>query len=372
MRLVDLRPTPAAAPGTPRIDARVSSAAELLRLIGVLVDDHPDEYDVGAGHIAELRGQVPEGLLADIRAMLPNDQDDKSFLVLALLAASLPRPAGVEEFLDAIRTEPDLPWRVLLAHNAREMDEPDTDDLRARLLAGDREAIERLEALVAEGCCSQGTATLMTLAPKDYGERLLDVVARFEREVWRHHAEEAMGPIRRDVAHRNQQIADGVDAGEIVLAATNGFELPDDPSIREVVLLPSYWFRPWLVVGNIGIDGLEVMSTAVADEFIALPSEVPPPALLKLFKALGDAGRLALLRRLTSGPISLGQAATELDVAKATAHHHLAILRQAGLVSIRGAGRSTRYALRSDPAQLARDSLAQYVPPRPGRTTDQG
>jgi DNA-binding transcriptional ArsR family regulator len=371
MRLVDLRNSSTSVPGAPRTSARASSAAELLRLIGVMVDEAPDEYDVGAAHIAELRAQVPGDLLDDIRAMLPDGRDDKSFLVLALLAASLPEPAGVEEFLAAMRAEPDLPWRVLLAHNARQMDEPDTDDLRGRLLAGDTDAIGRLQALVDEGCCPEGAATLMAMSPAAFGEQLVDVVERFDREVWRHNADEAMGPIRRDVAHRNQQLADGVDVGDVVLAATNGFELPDDPTIREIVLLPSYWFRPWLVVGNIGIDGLEVMSTAVADEFIALPSEVPPPALLKLFKALGDAGRLALLRRMTSGPISLGQAATELDVAKATAHHHLAILRQAGLVSIRGSGRSTRYGLRNDPASLAHDTLAQYIPQRPGRATDE-
>ncbi len=372
MRLVDLRTTPVSTPDTPTVTARASGAAELLRLIGVIVDDEPDEYDVGASHIAELRAQVPQDLMVDIRAMLPNARDDKSFLVLALLAASLPEPAGVEEFLAAIRAEPELPWRVLLAHNARELDEPDTDGLRDRLLAGDPAAIGRLETLVAEGCCSEGTVTLMTMTPGEYGQRLLDVVERFDQEVWRHNADEAMGPVARDVAHRNQQLADGADVGAVVLEATNGFELPDDPTIREIVLLPSYWFRPWLVVGNIGVDGLEVMSTPVADEFIALPSEVPPPALLKLFKALGDAGRLALLRRMTSGPISLGQAATELDVAKATAHHHLAILRQAGLVSLRGAGRSTKYGLREDPAGLAHDALARYVPQRSGRPTDRG
>jgi DNA-binding transcriptional ArsR family regulator len=375
MRLVDLRSTTSSPPTAPRITARASAAAELLRLIGVIVDEDPDEYDVGAARIAEVRAQVPQELLDDIVAMLPDARDDKSFLVLALLAASLPEPAGIEEFLDTVRAEPERPWRVLLAHSARELDEPDTDGLRHRLLAGDPAAVTRLESLVAEGCCSEGTVTLMTMSPEEYGERLLDIVERFDRQLWRHHAEEAMGPIRRDVAHRNQQLADGADVGDVVLAATNGFELPEDPSIREIVLLPSYWFRPWLVVGNIGVDGLEVMSTAVADEFVALPSEVPPPALLKLFKALGDAGRLALLRRMTSGPISLGQAAAELDVAKATAHHHLAILRQAGLVSIRGSGRSTKYGLREDPAELARDALARYVPQRPGspgRPTDQG
>lgn len=367
MRMVDLRG--AATPAPAQITARASTAAELLRLIGVLVDDSPDEYDVGAAQVAAVRDAVPADLLADIRAMLPNEREDKGFLVLSLLAASLPEPAGVTEFIAAVRERLELPWLVLLSHNAQELDEPDIEAFRRQILAGEAAAIQRLEALVAEGCCPAGAATLLATEPETYGIRLLDVVERFDAQVWQHRADEAMGPIQRDVEYRNRQLADGVDPGDVVLAATNGFELPDDPKVQQIVLLPSYWFRPWLVVGSIGIDGLEVMSTPVADEFVALPSEAPPPALLKLFKALADEGRLKLLRRMTSAPISLGEAATELDVSKATAHHHLAMLRQAGLVSLRGSGRSTRYALRDDPGGLAHAALTDYVPTRSGRAT---
>jgi DNA-binding transcriptional ArsR family regulator len=54
----------------------------------------------------------------------------------------------------------------------------------------------------------------------------------------------------------------------------------------------------------------------------------------------------------------------QLGVAKATAHHHLSILRQAGLVTMRGEGRTTRYALRHDPADAAREAIAAYIPSR--------
>lgn len=362
MRLVDLRS--ASEPTAPRVTARASSAAELLRLIGVLVDDDRREYDVGDARIAQIREQVPPTLLDDIRSLRASEGEDMRFLVLALLAAELPDPAGVEELVALLRADPELAWRAVLAHHVKDVDAPDTPGLQRRVLRGDADAVGQVETLAEEGCCPVGAASLLTTPPDEYGRDLLDVVERFDVAVWRAHADEAMEPIRRDVEHRNQQIADGVDPAEVVLAATNGFELPDDPKIREVVLLPSYWFRPWLVVAHLDVDGLGVMSTPVADEFVALPSETPPPALLKLFKALSDEGRLALLRKLTDGPISLGQAAGELGVAKATAHHHLAILRQAGLVSLRGEGRSTRYALRGDPAAIAQEALAAYVPIR--------
>jgi DNA-binding transcriptional ArsR family regulator len=149
-----------------------------------------------------------------------------------------------------------------------------------------------------------------------------------------------------------------------VLEATNGYALEEDPSIRRILLLPSFWLRPWIIVDQLfDLDTL-VLSTPVADAFVALPAEVPPPSLLKLSKALADEGRLKLLRRMSTGPVSLGEATEQLGVAKATAHHHLSILRQAGLVVMHGGGRSTRYALRIDPAEAAHDALAAYVPRR--------
>jgi DNA-binding transcriptional ArsR family regulator len=198
-----------------------------------------------------------------------------------------------------------------------------------------------------------------------------ETVERFAAEVWPALAAEAMGPIERDVAHRQEQLATTDDAAAVVLDATNGYELEPEPAGRRVVLLPSYWLRPWLVISFLDATAtatddsqpLEVISTAVADAFLALPCEAPPPGLLKLFKALSDEGRLTLLRRMTPGPISLSEAASELGVAKATAHHHLSILRQAGLVSIRDEGRATRYALRDDPPKVAQEALAAYLQP---------
>jgi DNA-binding transcriptional ArsR family regulator len=184
--------------------------------------------------------------------------------------------------------------------------------------------------------------------------------------VWDTVAAETMHAITRDVEHRQAQLDAGTSVAEIVLSATNGYELSGDPSIRRIVLLPSFWIRPWLVVGRRA--DAEVLTTVVAEEFLILPPEAPSPALLRLVKALADENRLTLLRRLSSGPISLTEATAELDVAKATAHHHLSILRQAGLVVIGGEGRGSRYALRQDPPTVAARALAAYL--QPHRTPD--
>jgi DNA-binding transcriptional ArsR family regulator len=80
----------------------------------------------------------------------------------------------------------------------------------------------------------------------------------------------------------------------------------------------------------------------------------------RVYKALGDEGRLKLLRRLSDGPLKLSEAAAELGVAKSTAHHHLAILRQAGFVTIRDEDENV-YSLRRDLLPQAGELLTAYL-----------
>lgn len=353
MRLVDLR---SSAPTTTlEVVVQASAAAELLRLIGVLYSDRSMEYDVGQERLDRIRAAVPDDLAAEIEDLRATD-DSKDFLLLSLVAAELPDPSGVEELLAALHEDPAMCWRLLVEHLSKDVGAD--ADLAAQLRAGDDAAIAKLHAAIDAGGGDPQLSELIETDPEAHGRRLVDIVERFRDAVWRDLEDEAMGPIRRDVAHRQDRLASGDDPMAVIVEATNGYEPPDDAGLRRVVLLPSYWMRPWLVLGQ--SQNTEVISTVVADGFLILPSEAPPPALLKLAKALSDESRLRLLRRMSSGPVSLSEATDALDVTKATAHHHLSILRQAGLVSMRGTGRATRYALRHDPADAARDALSSY------------
>ena len=355
MRLVDLRST--TAPTKLEVIPQASVAAELLRMIGVLWSSDPNEYDVGAARINELRQRAPVELSDRIQGLI-RDEECKDFLILSLLAASLPDPAGIEELLTALDDDPAQSWRLLVAQEAQHLDAVDPD-LGVALMDDDDEAFASLRAWAEQDGGSDRLRDLLAADPSEHGRELRKIVTTFRDLIWEEVAEESMAPIRRDVAHRKERLADGADPVAVVVEATNGYEPPEDAGLRRLVLLPSYWMRPWLVIGHRG-KGVEVISTVVADQFLVLPTEAPPPALLKLAKALSDESRLRLLRRMASGPISLTEATDSLDVTKATAHHHLSILRQAGLVSMRGTGRATRYALRQNPADTAREALNEY------------
>jgi hypothetical protein len=362
LRLVDLRGT--ATPATPTVEVRASEAAELLRLLGAVVgeDDH-SSYDVGGDRLDELRDALPEGLLARARAVGAGDV--RAFFTLSNLAARLEAPGDLDQLLAMLDEEPALPWRLLLSLATFDAGWDDAPADRRAIAGGDAEALAAVRA-----CCDAPRPTapdqvraIAALEPEAHGREVASIVRAARDAVWGRLRGEAMSAIERDVAHRRERIAAGDDAGTVVLEATNGYVLEDDPTVREVLILPSYWLRPWLIVDHlVDLDRL-VLSTPVADAFVALPPEAPPPGLLKLSKALADEGRLKLLRRMSGGPISLSEATDHLGVAKTTAHHHLSILRQAGLLPPGGGGHATRYGLRTDPATAAQDALVAYLHP---------
>lgn len=354
MQVVDLRPGRRAQP--PELEVWASSAAELIALIAALAHGDDESFDVGADRLVAIREQLP----ADVRELLAG-AGAHLWKVMPRLIDLVEAPGRAEDLLVAIEADPVAASRVVLvdvldaagigtsALDAALAGEPMDDELASLL---DRRADDWHAALVDE---------VLSTTPADFGQRVLSLLRGVHEVAADTLLPEAMGPIRREVAARHAQLEAGVDVDTVLVEATNGYELGADNPAERIVLTPSYWFRPWLLFGRCGRT--ELITTPVADEHLVLPSQAPPPGLVKLCKALGDEGRLRLLRRMTSGPIQLADATEELEVAKTTAHHHLSILRQAGVVVLRGEGRDTTYALRTDPATSTYESLADYLGP---------
>src|SRR5260370_19845159 len=65
--------------------------------------------------------------------------------------------------------------------------------------------------------------------------------------------------------------------------------------------------------------------------------------LLDLLKALADESRLTLLRRLHDHEHTVGDLAEQVHLSEPTVSHHLARLREVGLVTLRMAGNQRFY-----------------------------
>jgi hypothetical protein len=101
---------------------------------------------------------------------------------------------------------------------------------------------------------------------------------------------------------------------------------------------------------------------------------MPEPAfetLLQFFKALGNDSRLRLVGLLAQGERSVQELAALLGLKEPTVSHHLALLREVGLVRLRPDGNTHWYVLQTDMLSaisrslLSRDAvaaLAQDVP----------
>ena len=89
----------------------------------------------------------------------------------------------------------------------------------------------------------------------------------------------------------------------------------------------------------------------------------PPPAVVRLHRALGDETRLRILKLLAGKDLYLTEIAQQLDLSKPTIKHHLALLRAAGLVTVVEAGNVVYYSLRRDRIEGASTDLARFLVP---------
>jgi len=142
-----------------------------------------------------------------------------------------------------------------------------------------------------------------------------------------------------------------VSPAQLIALATPGYRYEPEPELPDVVLVPHKALSPWLLLCQHG-----------RTRIICYPLPEPQAVedrLLALGRALGDEKRVRMLLRLTDGDASLAELAETAQVAKSTAHHHLAQLRAAGLVEMRGNAQRYWFSLRRDGLGDGRRLLAE-------------
>lgn len=77
-------------------------------------------------------------------------------------------------------------------------------------------------------------------------------------------------------------------------------------------------------------------------------------------RALADPSRRTLVERLTRGPVTAGELAALLPIARPGVSRHLRVLREAGLVEVRRDAQRRVYSLRPQPLAEIDDWLDPY------------
>jgi DNA-binding transcriptional ArsR family regulator len=143
----------------------------------------------------------------------------------------------------------------------------------------------------------------------------------------------------------------------LVEAATCGVHFMPLPRPELVLLVPQHHFRPWNVFQD--YRGLRVIQYP-ADALPPVPGE-PPPGLLRLTRALSDDSRLRILRFLAAGQRGFTDVVQHMGLAKSTVHHHMVVLRAAGLVRVHDFGDVTSYSLRPAALDELGDKLHAFL-----------
>ncbi|MEN8112842.1 MAG: winged helix-turn-helix domain-containing protein, partial [Actinomycetota bacterium] len=309
------------------------SAADMLVALGQLegCNEMAQSFEED-GMGADWYAAFTESLSPETRELVARvGSGDIWWISMIAILDEMPDSSTVTEFIDHVaETDPVALRRGLLA--LKEARDPEYERLAPAAAAGDREALSQLMALpgaTGHKRWAESVQLLLELEPAETRELLVSAMRGVHADVFTKHEAEFRPSLERDIAAR-REMAKRLSAERFVEVTTNGISIEKQGIRRPILLLPSVVGRPWVIFTE--SPERMIMVYPVADEYMDADPDAPPNWLIKTYKALGDERRLRILRRLSKGNASLHELADELDVSKSTLHHHMMLLRSAGLV----------------------------------------
>lgn len=351
----------------PPVVIDVAPAYELvMTVVTALEGTEADTYDVGPEWIAEVRARAGAQLVERTEALAFGNPD--SFIHLLPLAYEAPAPRDASAFLEQLRATPATEIVLhLVQYYARDTRRMTPAAVIRAAVGGD--AVARDEFLkTSHPEWSPWTDYLRAVLDADVDKLKDDLIAclsEWATRVWAPESVTILPILERDAAVK-RGLMNEMELEPFIETATNGVEYVPRPGIDRIVLIPSFVNRPLVSFTEFG----EVMMILypVADESVSAFTDSPPLRLVRLSKALADEKRLRILRALGEGDMTLMELAEMFKVAKTTMHHHMIVLRSAGLVST-SVG-TKRYRLRHETLPDVGDLLGRYLTSRPTITPD--
>jgi DNA-binding transcriptional ArsR family regulator len=275
------------------------------------------------------------------------------WLTLLGVARTAPLPHDVDGFVTHLQSHDAVVLRRHMLRNAGYTTSRGHDAADLDLAAsGDATAVA---SLLGEG--DTGLLRMFQLAPEETRDGLVDLLCRVDSEIDLE-LESAMVVLERDAAE-TRAMAATMDPADLVERVTNGVTFEPRPGLAGIVLIPSIVIKPWVVISEHA--DVRIFSYPVSDEHMAADPATPPSHLVEIYKALGDERRLRILYLLGGEPRTLGELADKIELAKSTTHHHLRVLRQAGLVRVVVGDDDKRYELRETAVPEAGGLLSAYL-----------
>ncbi|MDP9241900.1 MAG: winged helix-turn-helix domain-containing protein [Actinomycetota bacterium] len=353
MRVLDLTQAPA----RPSVEVRSHPAVDLLiSIVTFKTPESIETFECGSEWFERVEGLLSPGLRAALAEL--GEEAGKEWGGLVGLALQGPPDEGLDGFLErTAAADPVEIWLLLAGGHAPAGGHVDRD-VFLRAAAGDSIARERLlDAADDPEHRRPLLEGLFARSPARTKELVMDVLRRWRSDVYARDEDRLAQALRVD-ADAKRRAGYSMKPEELIEFATNGLEYRPEPWIRGVVLVPHVAMRPWNVL--CAHDDLFILCYPVADESLGIDETAPPAGLLRLHKALGDEKRLRMLKMLARSSSTLQELADAVGLQKSSAHHHLVILRAAGLVRVT-AEEVSRYTLRREVIPEASGLLQAFL-----------
>jgi DNA-binding transcriptional ArsR family regulator len=344
-------------PAPPRLRVEVAAGAAFELLIGLYAATTPGE-EHRPSWVPARDAWSPE-LTADVAAA--GEGSGEAWLHLLGLVLELPHD-DARSFAAAVARvdERELRRHLVGAHVPAWVRMVGAETLE-RAAAGDEAAVEELltHPRYYAGRAAESLGPLLRLPARDTKERLVTALRSFAAEAFAPYEHEVVAQLRAG-ADAARDLARSLSPDALVTRVTGGYVYEPEPELDRVLLVPHLAARPSLLLCQ--HRTARVICYPLAEEH-ADPETALRERTVALGRALGDELRVHILRHLAVRDASLDELAESIGLARSTAHHHLAQLRAAGLVALRGNARGYSYVLRPDGLAEAQRALGELTHP---------
>lgn len=335
----------------------------LVSLCGFATPGEHDTYELGREWFENLRREASRGLLDALDRI--GTQAGKVWMNLVGLATVSPATRDVPSLLGRVEGLDPLELRLyLLGSHVPFYQQSISHDVLHRAASGDRDAQQRLLADASYFGGEAESLRLLGLSVEETRDVALETMHRWYDEVFQSREREFEPILLRDAEAKGKLL--GRMPPEQVIESATGIQFVPQPGIRQVYLIPQLTTRPWVWLAE--HDEARLYCYPVADESLASDESEPPGRLVRLHRALADEKRLRMLRAIAESSTTLQELADRFGLPKSTAHHHLAILRSAGLVTV-SSDQERRYRVRRDVIPEVSSLLDAYLQPAQRRPT---
>jgi DNA-binding transcriptional ArsR family regulator len=342
----------------PTIEVDFGLAYEFLMSLIVFTGGKEDfDHEVGSEWYENFRTKAGPDLLATIK--LFDSECNHFWKHLLGLAYDSEPPRDVPTFIAQVAATEPLELRLhLIGYYQRKFRRSMPLDVIVQAAEGDPEAQRQYlkTSFSEEGDWQELLHYLFTSDPEETKNRILDILQRWYERAFRDYEPQLLPILQRD-AEAKRAMKQTMSFERFIETATNGIVYVPEPGHRRVLLIPSYVMRPWNELSE--YQDIKIFCYPVADENVTEDGNTPPTRLVRLYKALADERRLRILKMLMTKSYTLQEFSDEFGVAKTTMHHHLGLLRTAGLV--RSQSNDKLYSLRHNTLSEVSELLDTYL-----------